>query len=70
MGVPTPKATGQRDLVTKGTMRLALCPLGRLEALVQLLLKLAVARLLEDVGIPRLVVLKALLQWGQMISCI
>ena len=70
VGVPTPKATGQRDLVTKGTMRLALCPLGRLEALVQLLLKLAVARLLEDVGIPRLVVLKALLQWGQMISCI
>ena len=55
MGVPPPKATGQRDLVTKGTMRLALCPLGRLEALVQLLLTLAIAHLLEDVGIPRLI---------------
>ena len=55
VGVPTPKATGQRDLVTKGTMRLALCPLGRLEALVQLLLTLAIAHLLEDVGIPRLI---------------
>ena len=39
----------------EGTMRLALCPLGQLQPLVQLLLKLAIAHLLEDVGIPRLV---------------
>ena len=36
-------------------MRLALCPLGQLQPLMQLLLKLAIAHLLEDVGIPRLV---------------
>ena len=33
----------------------ALFPLGQFEALVQLLLKLAITHLLEDVGIPRLV---------------
>jgi hypothetical protein len=35
--------------------RVALFPLGQLEALVQLLLKRAIAHLLEDVGIPSLV---------------
>ena len=35
--------------------RIALFPLGQLQPLVQSLLKLAIAHLLEDVGIPRLV---------------
>ena len=35
--------------------RVALFPIGQFEALVQSLLKLAIAHLLEDVGIPRLV---------------
>lgn len=55
MGALLPKATGQRDLVTKGTMRIAFFPLGQLQPLERLLLKLAIAHLLEDVGIPRLV---------------
>ena len=35
--------------------RVALFPLGQLQPLMQLLLKLAIAHLLEDVGVPRLV---------------
>ena len=55
VGVPPPKATGQRDLVTKRTTRIAFSPLGQLQPLTRLLLQLAIAHLLEDVGIPRLV---------------
>ena len=35
--------------------RVALFPLGRLQPLVQLFLKIAIAHLLEDVGLPSLV---------------
>ena len=64
MGALLPKATGQRDLVTKGTMRIALFPLGQLQPLVQSLLKLAIAHLLEDVGIPRLIDLEGFVAAG------
>ena len=49
--------------------RIALFPLGQLQRIVQSLLKLAIAHLLEDVGIPRLVDLEGLAAVGLMISC-
>ena len=44
--------------------RIALFPLGQFEALVQSLLKLAIAHLLEDVGVPRLVDLEGFAAGG------
>ena len=44
--------------------RVALFPLGQFEALVQSLLKLAIAHLLEDVGVPRLVDLEGFAAGG------
>ena len=64
MGALLPKATGQRDFVMKGTMRIALFLLGQLQPLVRLLFKLAIAHLLEDVGIPHLVDLEGFAAMG------
>lgn len=49
--------------------RVAPFPLGQLQPLVQLFVKIAIAQLFEDVSVPASSILKALLQCGQMILC-
>jgi hypothetical protein len=49
--------------------RALLIPLGQLQPIVQLLFKIAITHLLEDVGVPRLVDLEGFVAVGQMNSC-